>query len=186
MSNIIVTVIRDLDPTSPREWDNLGTIAYWPPPRARIGDVQPSEDRAEWLAENAPKGSIVIPLYGRDRVGVFAGDPGDIKDGGWDGVIVATPDEIRKCYGRTKISAKIRASAVANLLAEIAAYDSYLSGDVWGYTIESECESCGTPCRDDEISDSCFGFYGDDLDGMRNHVDPEYHAALAEAWDNRS
>jgi hypothetical protein len=67
-------------------------------------------------------------------------------------------------------------------------YDDFITGNVWGYTIESvkDCESCGSKTHgDEEVDDSCWGFYGDDLSGMKEHVDPKFHEALEAAWEVR-
>ena len=189
--SIIVKVLRDEDPMSPRDADNLGVMACWHR-RYNLGDVQPKQDPQEWLKENAPKGSIVLPLYLYDHSGITmsTGSFGDPWDSGQVGYIVATPEKIRECYMVKRITKAIRAKAEAVLKQEVQTYDDFITGNVWGYTIESvkNCESCGQKtCGDDEIpvDDSCWGFFGDDLDGMKAHVDAKYHEALEAAWANR-
>jgi len=188
---IIVKVLQDTDASSPREHDNVGVMACWHR-RYNLGDVQPKQDPEEWLKENAPKGSIVLPLYLMDHSGISmsTGSFGDPWDSGQVGYIVATPARIREFTQKKRITAKLRADVENWLKQEVKTYDDYLTGNVWGYTIESvkDCEACGQKtCGDDAIpvDDSCWGFYGDDLDGMKHHVDPKYHAALEEAWSNR-
>lgn len=189
--SIIVKVLRDEDPMSPLEWDNLGVMACWHR-RYNLGHVQPKESPQEWLKENAPKGSIVLPLYLYDHSGITisTGAFSCPWDSGQVGYIVATPAKIRECYMVKRITKAIREKATAVLKQEVQTYDDFITGNVWGYTIESvkNCESCGQKtCGDDEIpvDDSCWGFFGDDLDGMKAHVDAKYHAALEEAWNNR-
>lgn len=189
--SIIVKVLQDPDAESPRTFDNVGVMACWHR-RYNLGDVQPKQDPAEWLKENAPKGSIVLPLYLYDHSGISmsTGSFGDVWDSGQVGWIVATPDKIREHTGKKRITAKVRADVEKWLKQEVKTYDDFLTGNVWGYTIESvkDCESCGHKTKgDDEIpvDDSCWGFYGDDLDGMKAHVDEKYHPALEAAWSNR-
>lgn len=187
--SIIVKVVQDTDPGSPREWDNLGVMACWHR-RYNLGDVQPKQDPQEWLAANAPKGSIVLPLYLFDHSGISmsTGSFGDPWDSGQVGYIVATPEAIRKNFMKKRITAKMRAQVEEILKSEVKIYDDFLTGNVWGYTIESikDCESCGSKTHGDEdVDDSCWGFFGDDLSGMKEHVDPKYHSALEEAWSNR-
>lgn len=186
---IIVKVIADQDPTSPREWDNLGIMACWHR-RYNLGDVQPKQDAAEWLKENAPEGSVVLPLYLYDHSGITmsTGSFGCSWDSGQVGWIVATPEAIRKNFGKKRITAKMRATTEECLKSEVKVYDHYLTGDVWGFTIESvkDCESCGHATKgDEEVDDSCWGFYGDDLAGMKHNVDPKHHEALDAAWGKR-
>jgi hypothetical protein len=184
---VIVKVCHDEDAESPRSWDNLGVMACWHR-RYNLGDVQPKEDPAEWLKENAPEGSIVLPLHLYDhsgitmRTGAF-GDPWDSGQVGW---IVATPAKIRENYGVKRITKKLRAKVEACLESEVKTYDDFLTGDVWGYTIESvkDCESCGTQVPDDKaVNDSCWGFIGGDVLGtMKEHIPKELHPALEDAW----
>lgn len=188
---VIVKVVQDTDAQSPREWDNLGVMACWHR-RYDLGDVQPKESPDEWLAENAPEGSIVLPLYLYDHSGLrmSTGSFADRWDSGQVGVIVATPDHIRKMWAVTEITDEVREKYTAALKQEVETYDAWLSGNVWGYTIESThpCKECGSPVHDTEIEDSCFGFIGSDpstLVAMKEHVDEKYHAALEAAWDNK-
>lgn len=78
--------------------------------------------------------------------------------------------------------------------AEVAEYDQYLTGDVYGFEIErgvpvTVTRPDGTTRTDVEWEheDSCWGFFGDDPDenGMADHVDPALHEALrAAVWPN--
>lgn len=189
--SIIIKVLQDTDASSPREFENVGVMACWHR-RYNLGDVQPKESPEEWLKANAPKGSIILPLYLYDHSGISmsTGSFGDMWDSGQVGWIVATPAKMREHTGKKRLTAKLRADVEKWLKQEVKTYDDFLTGNVWGYTIESvkDCESCGHKTKgDDEIpvDDSCWGFYGDDLEGMKHHVDAKYHAALEEAWHNR-
>lgn len=66
--SIIVKVLQDDSAESPRGFCNLGVMACWHR-RYNLGDVQPKESPEEWLAANAPKGSVVLPLYLYDHSG---------------------------------------------------------------------------------------------------------------------
>jgi hypothetical protein len=189
--NVKIKVVQDTDAQSPREWDNLGVMACWHR-RYNLGDVQPKESPEEWLAANAPKGSIVLPLYLYDHSGISmsTGDFGDRWDSGRVGYIVATPEAIRKNFMKKRITAKMRATAEEVLKQEVSTYDDYLRGNVWGYTIEAThpCGECGSQVHELEHEDSCWGFIGSDastLAAMKEHVDDKHHAALEAAWHNR-
>jgi hypothetical protein len=70
------------------------------------------------------------------------------------GFIYVTKDKIREEWAVRRISAKVRKIVTDNLRAEVATYNQYLTGDVYGYVIE-----------DDETGDhvdSCWGFFGYD------------------------
>ena len=173
-----ITVVRDQHPESPREWDNLGVMACWHR-RYSLGDKQPREAPDEWLEANAPSGSVVLPLYLYDHSGITMrtrafGDPWDSGQVGW---IVASPDAIRKAFSCNRITKKTRARVEACLTAEVATYDAYLRGEVWGYVIDAHGE--------EDAADSCFGFYGDDLHGVKAHVPESLHEELERAWESR-
>jgi len=180
-----VKIHREECPSNPRtEWDNVGIMACWHD-RHDLGDEQPKCTPEEWLEDNAPEGSIVLTLYLYDHSGITmsTGDAYPFNcqwDAGPVGVIVCTPDKIKAEWDGD------RAKAEEYLRGEVAVYDQYLTGDVWGFTIDEPdpCECCGNEKGPTHI-DSCWGFYGDALDQMKSHVEDQYHPALAEAWDNR-
>lgn len=168
-----IRVIHDEDAESPRTWDNLGTMACWHR-RYNLGDVQPKQDPREWLRENAPKGSVVLPLYLYDHSGITMSTgafscPWDSGQVGW---IICTPEQIREEYKKKRISKKMRADVERVLKEEVSTYDDYLTGNAWGFDIEG--------------GDSCWGFIGDSaLEAMKEHVPDELHVELVQAWANR-
>ena len=74
-----------------------------------------------------------------------------------------------------------RARAIEVMKGEIETYDLYLTGEVFGFTLyESD------PVEDDETpnweeTDSCWGFFGDDLltNGILDHVGQGLQEAIA-------
>jgi hypothetical protein len=183
MSNITAKIVQDFDPLNPRtEYDNLGTMACWHS-RYTLGDVQPSEDPDEYLAD-LPEGSIILPLYLYDHSGLTMSTSafGCPWDSGQVGVIYVTPERLRAEYGDDSADTRIMAAKV--LVAEVKVYDQYLTGDVWGFEVTEteDCECCGAPKELE--SDSCFGFWGGEhcLADMKEHVDSKFHAALDAAW----
>lgn len=186
---IKIKVIQDTDPESPRSWDNLGVMVCWHR-RYKLGDQQPTQEPHEWFKE-VPDDSVVLPLYLMDHSGISisTGSFGDPWDSGQIGWIFATPEAIRNNFSITDITADVVTRVEECLKSEVKVYDLFLTGDVWGYTVESvkDCESCGHEIVGDEVNDSCWGFFGDDLDftGMKEHIDPKLHADLEAAWENR-
>ena len=166
-----VQIVQDMDPESPREWDNLGEMICicW---RYDLGDKH-SYSSLEDVQASIAKGDIVLPLYLYDHSGITM-QTGTamfraIDSQGWDwgcvGVIVARAEKIRSEWGVKRISPELRQRVSNTLEAEVDTYDKFLTGDTWGYTIESE---------DGSQLDSCFGFYG--------HEDAEAEAARALAY----
>lgn len=181
--SIHVKVERDDSPQNPREdFDSPSTMACWHRSYT-LGDTQPTENPGDWLRLNAPEGSAVLNLYLYDHSGITISCEAFSCsfDSGWVGFLVCTPDTIQKEWDGDK------AKAEAYLRGEVATYDQYLTGDCWGFIIEEDVDECPTchhtPERDHV--DSCWGFFGDSLDAMKDHVDAEYHAALDEAWSSR-
>lgn len=183
-----VKLWQDENPENPREWDNLGVMFCWHP-RYQLGDEQFTRDApAEVLDAGEAwdtledvriylvkhKDAVVIlPLVLLDhsgltiRVGTSYGE----DPGGWDtsrvGFVYATREAIKKEYGRVTKATKAKAESV--LRQEIATYDQYLKGDVYGYSIEFHGHDV----------DSCWGFHGLEAvqeaarDTVSRHIDEE-------------
>jgi hypothetical protein len=91
---------------------------------------------------------------------------------------------------KKRITAKMRVMVEEILVSEVKIYDDYLTGNVWGYTIESthDCSECSAKVHEDEHEDSCWGFIGSDpstLEAMKEHVNEKHHVALEAAWSDR-
>jgi len=161
-----IRIEQDEDAESPRHDDNLGKMICFHK-RYDLGD------KHEWLSGSFSGwadmekcfrkmgAKIVLPLYLYDhsglrmKVGSFQGllPQGHAEfDSGMVGFIYMTKDAIKKEYGVKKISKAALAKAEQVLRGEVETYDQYLRGDVYSYTVESE----------NEIVDSCSGFYGYD------------------------
>lgn len=167
-------ILPDNDPEDPRENDNLGTIACWQG-RYALGDIQPKEQPNEHL-DGLPEGTVILPVHMYDHSGVTINTTGFSCpwDSGQVGVIYATPEAIKAS------GLKVTRGLIEEYLRqEIATYDQYLRGDVWGYQIESRASS-----EDEwEIEDSCWDFYGSDplKNGMIYHLSESAAKAVREA-----
>lgn len=154
---------------SPREWDNFGLFLACNHKRYTLGDDENVDHYAEverafqHFAERGilhafPRwarvflgSSCILPVYLYDHSGlsVRAGKGfGDVDPHGWDwgilGFILDTEDRRKECgIEADKVEAALR--------GEIETYNQYLTGDVYGYTIED--------VNGDEV-DSCWGLYG--------------------------
>ena len=157
-----INIFTDDSPESPREWDNLGTMACWHN-RYDLGDGKDKhgyskddvESWDEWPDKLKKDGAaIVLPLSLYDHGGITmrVGAPTDRWDSGYVGFIFVTKAKLLKEYGGKKVTKAILAKAQAVLEGEVENYDQYLTGSVYGYTIID-------PNGDD--GDSCRGFFGD-------------------------
>lgn len=159
-----IKIYQEEDPESPREWDNLGTM-FCMHKRYSLGDTniingKGENDFSSWkeiqdyLFDEVGV-IIVLPLFLYDhsglrmKVGSFQGylSQGHAEfDSGQVGFIYATEEEIVNEYGSA--NKKNIATAKEVLMGEVETYDAYLSGQVYGYTVDKDGES-----------ESCWGFY---------------------------
>lgn len=162
----MVRIYEDLDPESPREWDNMGKMFFFHG-RYDLGDDHPekSSDFSGWdeIADYLKKEKdaiIMLPVYMYDhsglrvKIGSFQGylPQGHAEfDSGMIGYIYVTKDDLKREYGKAGKKEIARARKV--LEGEVETYDKYLSGDVWGFKTYNN--------KGEEI-DSCWGFYGMD------------------------
>ena len=152
-----VAVQYDMNPESPREWDNLGTIysnhRYYDPDGHSIEEAMNEYEDGlskEFLAEN-----IYLPVYGYEHGGMSIstgrGYPfNDRWDSGLFGIIAVSKYKIRKEYGCKRVSKNLREKVLDILRAEVETLDNYYNGQVYAFTVEDE--------RGD-IVESCCGYY---------------------------
>lgn len=181
---VTITLAYDEEPESPREWSNHGTMlcnyrGYL------LGDqeIEPGEHEdlaalIAWLREEYEP-TVILPLYILDHSGLAmsAGDPIDldfrpsqehflVDPGGWDtsmvGFILDTPQGIEECGAPEDMEAALR--------AEVKIYDSYLQGQVYGYSVED--------------GNSCWGFY--DLQDAREEAKDSAEFVARERAEQRA
>lgn len=158
---------NDMNPRT--EWDHVGTMVCWHS-RYKLGDEQPSHPPDEFflrlmqdrefdagrdvpdeinmdhVARYIDRHFYVLPLYLLDHseLSMSTGSFGDPWDSGQVGWIYMSKEEAKKEH---------LSDPLATLRSEVAEYDQYLTGDVWGYTITD---------GGGHHLDSCWGFYGFD------------------------
>ena len=179
LDHVTLDIIRDENPESPREWDNLGTMACWHR-RYTLGDPHGYRDSRAFADAVGNRNAIVLPLYLLDHSGLTistqCGGFRACDPAGWDwgqvGFIYAMSAAIRKAFRVQRISRRLRARVEEVLCAEVGVYNQYLQGDVYGFTL--------TDRQTGETIDACWGFYGDDpqTNGMAEHLSPEHRDAL--------
>ena len=139
---------------SPREWDNLGTMACFHR-HYILGDVHDYDvDDVKNLVLRSDV--ISLPLYLYDHSGITMSTsrskwPFNCPwDSGQVGYIFVTKEKIREEFSRKRVTKKLIEKVIEILRSEVAIYDVFIRGDVVGYEIEN---------GDEEFVDSCWGYY---------------------------
>ncbi len=164
-----IKIMHDPDPESPRDYDNLGTMACWQrrytlgdkheygDPRAlliALGDLDNETDLSmNDLFVRTEKRAVILPLYLYDHSGITMNTTEFHCpwDSGQVGYIYVTLADIRKEYSVTRVSQKLRGKIADQLRQEVRTYDHYLTGNCYGFVVEKD---------EDEVV-SCWGFLGD-------------------------
>ncbi len=189
MKNIIenerykLEIFDDLDPTNPREFDNLGIMVCFHS-RYILGDETnlKSSDFSSWeelesYLYKIEKALIVTPIFMYDHSGLSVNTTGFSCpwDSGQIGFIYASKERIRKEYSYKRISKNLKEQVRELLCSEVDLYNAYLSGDVYRFTL--------TDKEKDEELDSSSGFYGTDYieNGIFDYVSSYFTKAELEA-----
>lgn len=144
----IVTFYDDC-PFDPREDDNLGTMACFHK-RYSLGDKVDftAEDFSGWdemekHIRGKLKAVVVLPLYLYDHsmqsisTESFVGRAVHAEwDSGRIGFVYATKEDIRKNWMVKNVTKKLLKETERILKGEVAHYNDYIEGNVYGYTIE--------------------------------------------------
>lgn len=167
-------LMYDSSPESPRTWDNLGTMICFHN-RYDLGDNHNynSDDYSSWeemkqaiIKEENP--AVILPLYMYDHSGIsISTSPFSCRwDSGQIGFILVSKKQALEEFGGKIISAKLKQKLERILEGEVETYTQYVEGEVYGFEIVDE---------DDDIVDSCYGFYGSDHkeSGMLDYIDHE-------------
>lgn len=165
-----VSVHYDEDPLNPREdWEGFGKMICFHK-RYNLGDKHQynADDFGGWdeIEEYLVKecgAVIILPLSLYDHSGITMSVG---RASGWDsgqvGFIYATREDILEWFpikvGRGYKPRKLLTKAVLDkaekvLRGEVETYDRYLTGMVYGYTVED---------YDGEVLESCWGFFGEE------------------------
>jgi len=116
--------------------------------------------------------AIPLSLYDHSGITISHGTPTDVWDSGLVGVHYMTRETLDREFAGDETKAR------ACMDAELLTYDQYLRGNVWGFEVMD---------RAGRLQDSCWGFYGDELEetGMLEYFDPDRASALRDAWERR-
>ncbi len=165
-------VVQDSSADSPRGWDNLGKMICFHN-RYDLGDKHnySADDYSGWeemkkaiLKEENP--AVILPLYMYDHSGIsISTSPFSCRwDSGQIGFVLVSKKQALEEYGGVRVSSKTKAKIESVLQGEVETYTQYVGGEVYGFQIVDE---------DDDIVDSCYGFYGTDFatNGMLDYID---------------
>jgi hypothetical protein len=168
-----------IDPESPREDDNLGTMICFHS-RYNLGDKHNYDHRdyngweeMKYAIIKKDDVAIILPLYLYDHSGITMNTTGFSCrwDSGQVGFIFISKEKIREEYGVKKITKKLIEKIKTYLINEVNTYDQYLRGDVYGFRI-TELDENGEDVKE---VDSCWGYYGIDFsmeeaESVANHM----------------
>lgn len=156
-----IDIVQHEDAESPREWDNLGHMIYSHRNYA-LGDEEIDTDDFDnweaihnWLMKER-KAVLVLPLRIYDHSGISMSTTTEYPyNDRWDssmvGFIYTTKEDIQRFLTVKQLTKPILKQAQSLLVGEVKTYSQFLSGEVYGYTIQDEYK---------EDLSSCWGFYG--------------------------
>ena len=165
-------VVHDSSADSPRNWDNLGTMICFHN-RYDLGDKHNynADDYSGWeemkqaiIKEENP--AVILPLYMYDHSGIsISTSPFSCRwDSGQIGFVLVSKKQALEEFGGVRVSSKKKVKIESIIEAEVQTYTQYVEGEVYGFQIVDE---------DDEVIDSCYGFFGTDFatNGMLDYID---------------
>jgi len=192
-----INISIDDNPVNPRQWDNLGIMTcfhrsyglgdehdYSDPEQLLVSllencgyDYEKLEgyDMVDLLRE-VEKDYIILPLFLYDHSGLTMNTAGFACP--WDsrqvGFIYVPLTTVREEYGVKRVSKKLREKVKKVLRGEVAIFDDFLRGNVYGYDIEPTARNRGISCNG-----GCWGYYGEDgLDWIKKDAKAEIDHAI--------
>lgn len=159
----LIETIQDIEPASPREWDNLGTIAALEHRNyGLLGDEAATPEAIQAILDNPDY--IALPIYAYIHSGIWLSTEtwqGRLPQGHAEfdsrlcGAIYVSKEKVKAEF-MLKTFTKKYADRVRDILeGEVATFGLYLNGEVYGWAVIDP--------ETDDVLDSCYGYYGDDI-----------------------
>lgn len=183
-----IRILVDQDPQNPRtDWDYYGTMVCFHG-RYLLGDEDhgySAHDFDSWdevyeriVADHDPWAILPLYLYDHSGITMSTGAFHCPWDSGQVGFIFVSAAQVKEYFMGSwhRRSAKRVAQLEASLRSVVEVYDHYLTGMVYGFIVEeAEVQRIDgvvqEPDEDDwEEIDACWGFYGDDIDGVHDYA----------------
>lgn len=151
-------VVYDQDPTSPDDWDTLGTIY------ANSNSYNPQNHHMDEIVETADDGCwhvnkdyLYVKIYAYIHSGIAlscsrGGQFSDQFDSAFFGLMAVHKDKAIKEFGDPTEPENYE-KIMKCLEGEVECWDMYYQGQVFGYEVLDE---------DEDVIDSCWGYYGYD------------------------
>ena len=151
-------VVYDPDPTSPDDWDTLGTIyansRNHNPQKHTLDEIM-VEDSDDCSMHIDPD-YIYVRIYAYEHSGIALYHHRSPQRCGWDeylfGVMAVHKDKAAKEFGDPSNVENFE-KIMQCLEGEVECWDMYYRGEVYGFEVLDE---------DEDVIDSCWGFYGDE------------------------
>jgi hypothetical protein len=153
---LVARLFQDEDAPKPSYSDQFGTLVTWHRNYCFEEDgTKRFGEPSDFLLEAKRKGWIYLLVGMLDHSGITLYEGGQahgMDPGGWDsgqvGFIYGSRERFIKYVDMRPVRWRVRGLEL--LRAELKEWDQYVTGDVWGYTVETV---------DGEHYDSCSGFY---------------------------
>jgi hypothetical protein len=189
VGNETVRIVQDSYVESPRSWDNLAKMIFTGG-HTHLGDKhnvdfnlffesrQDFIDRGEEVVRKHFKDVVVcypVHLYEHSGTSISISDsyPYNCRwDSGTIGFAIVTKEDIRKNWNIKRVTKEYIEQADRILKGEVETLNQYVMGEVYGFIVEDE---------NGEHIDSCYGFYGSDIEenGIADYLEKKYLEALA-------
>ena len=136
-----------------------------------------SEEFIEKYLDKLYNKCIILPIYLYDHSGITINTCGFSCpwDSGQIGWIYVTHEKVKQEFGWKIVSKKRREKIEKYLTGEVETYNQFLTGDVYGYTIEPKDTNKEIKCNG-----SCWGFYGCDYEksGLLEYAKSDINYAI--------
>lgn len=180
-NNRKLQLIQDDHADSPRTWDNLCKMIFIGK-YSHLGDKHDfngtynSFEEHQKAIEKELDVAYIAPVYAYSHSGMTISlTPfNDRWDSGVLGWVVITKKDLRENYSVKRLTKAIIEKGISHAESEIEILDQYIRGDVYGFKV-IKVEKCNKGCEHEEEEDSCWGFYGDDINenGILDHLPKE-------------